>query len=201
MKHTVNRRLLETVAIALFGALLTLPSSAFADGVLKVGLDGSGSANFTVTNTSLSNSYTVDSGMSMAIEGQWPLGDNVDAGGGIGFMTYRQLTNYPGAGSMSFMPLYLKMRLHPKIDPQGATPYLNVELGLSVFNADSTLTNNGYLTPTGGGHFGFGGGVQFSKDFLAELMFTYDSGSLDYGGSSVIDVGYSKMTLSIGAIF
>ena len=201
MKKTANRKLAGTLAIALFGALFALPSSAYADGVLKIGLDGSGTADFTVTNTSLSSSYTVDSGMSMAFEGQWPLGDNLDAGGGIGFMTYRQLTDYPGVGSFSFMPIYLKMRLHPKIDPQGMTPYLNAEVGFSIFNADSTMTLNGYLTPTAGGHFGFGGGVQFSKDFIAELMFTYDSGSLDYNGSSVMDVGYSKMTLSVGALF
>lgn len=152
----------------------------------------------TISGTSASETYDADGGVSIAFEGHGAMGPNVDIGGGIEFQSYRELTQSTRGGSFQFVPIYLLMRLHPEMSD--ITPYLAMQLGFSIFNADDKFTG-GTLTTTPGGHFGFGVGVILDKNFLMEFMATVDSGGLQYNGEDVIDVSYSKVTFSIGVYF
>lgn len=196
MMQVIKKMMCSTVLAV--GILVVFSGSAMAEGVLKLGFDSAGTMEVTATGTTLSETYDANSGVSIAFEGHGAMGANVDIGGGIEFQSYRELTQYPGGGSFQFVPIYLLMRLHPEMSDM--TPYVAMQLGFSIFNADDKFTG-GTLTTTPGGHFGFGAGVILDKNFLMELMATVDTGGLQYNSEDVLDVSYSKVTFSIGIYF
>jgi hypothetical protein len=197
MIQVIKKMICSTVLAA--GISVLFSGSAMAGGVLKLGFDSAGSMEVTGSGTTLTKTYDANSGVSLAFEGHGAFGANVDLGGGIEFQSYRELTLYPGGGSFQFVPIYLLMRLHPEMSD--ITPYLAMQLGFSIFNADSKFTGNGFYTTKPGSHGGIGAGVILDKNFLMELMATVDTGGLQHNNVQVLDVSYSKVTLSIGLYF
>lgn len=175
-------------------------TSAHAGGVLKLGFDSASQIEITGTGTTSRGTFDVDSGLSMAFELHGTFGDNVDIGVGIELQSYRNLTNYPlGDAYIRFIPIYLSMRVHPKVN--GFTPYLSFQVGMAIFNADENITGNGFFTTTNGSHLAIGGGFIMGKNFFIELMASTDTGGLERNGTQVIDVSYSKVTLGFGLYF
>ena len=184
-------------------SMFMLAGNAIAGGTLKLGLDSAGTVNFKDSNgTAASDDYDVNSGMSLAMEGFGTAGNSVDFGVGIELQTYREVKSTSGTsgGSFQFVPIYLMMRLHPEMSD--FTPYLALQAGFSIFNADDKFKGYSSSVTTGpGGHFGFGVGAVMNKSFLMELLVTNDTGVLQVNGSDVLDVSYTKMTFSIGVNF
>ena len=184
-------------------SLFVLSSNAIAGGTLKLGIDSAGTVNFKDSNgTTTTKDYDVNSGMSIAMEGFGTAGNSVDFGGGIEFQTYREVKLASGAsgGSIQFVPIYLLMRLHPEMSD--FTPYLALQLGFSIFNADDKF--KGYsssVTTAPGGHFGFGIGAVMNKSFLLELLVSNDTGVVQVNGKNMVDVSYTKTIFSIGVNF
>ena len=176
--------------------------SAFAGGTLKLGLDSAGTVNFKDSNgTATTRDYDVNSGMSIAMEGFGTAGNSVDFGVGIEFHSYREVT-YRGVsgGSIQFVPIYLMMRLHPEMSD--FTPYLALQAGFSIFNADDKFKGyNSSVTTAPGGHFAFGIGAVMNKSFLLELLVSNDTGVVQVNGRDAVDVSYTKTTFSIGVNF
>ncbi len=197
MIQVIKKMICSTVLAV--GILVLFSGSAVAEGVLKLGFDSAGQMEVTGSGTTQSKTYDANSGVSLAFEGHGAFGTNVDFGGGIEFQSYRELTKFPGGGSFQFVPIYLLMRLHPEMSD--ITPYLAMQLGFSIFNADTKFTGNGFFTTTPGGHFGLGVGVILDKNFLMEIMSTVDTGGLQHNNVQVLDVTYSKVTLGIGLYF
>lgn len=197
MIQVIRKMICSTVLAA--GISVLFSGSAMAGGVLKLGFDSAGQMKVTGSGTTLSETYDANSGVSLAFEGHGAFGQNFDLGGGIEFQSYRELTLYPGGGSFQFVPIYMLMRLHPAMSD--ITPYLAMQLGFSIFNADNKFTSNGFYTTTPGGHFGLGVGVILDKNFLMELMSTVDTGGVQHNNAQVFDVTYSKVTLGIGLYF
>jgi len=164
---------------------------------VKIGMDSAGTMEATITGTTVSDTFDTDSGMSMALEGINPLNANVDFGFGIEFQTYRALSKSTTGGEFQFVPIYMVARVHPEMS--GLTPYLTMQLGFALFNADNKFASG--LDTSPGTHFGFGVGVILDKEFVIEFMMTEDTGGLTYGNEQVIDVSYSKATFSIGMAF
>jgi len=183
--------------------MFMLAGNAIAGGTLKLGIDSAGTVNFKDSNgTATTKDYDVNSGMSIAIEGFGTAGNSVDFGVGIEMQTYREmkLTSGASGGSFQFVPIYLMMRLHPEMSD--FTPYLAVQAGFSVFNADDKFKGfSSSVTTAPGGHFGLGVGVVMDKSFLLELLVTNDTGVVQVNGRDVVDVSYTKTTFSIGVNF
>ena len=177
--------------------------NAIAGGTLKLGFDSAGTVNFKDSNgTATTKDYDVNSGMSLAMEGFGTAGNSVDFGVGIELQTYREvmMTSGVSGGSFQFVPIYFLMRLHPEMSD--FTPYLAVQAGFAIFNADDKFKGyNSSVTTAPGGHFAFGFGAVMNKSFLMELLVSNDTGAVQLNGKSVVDVSYTKTTFSIGVNF
>ncbi len=176
---------------------ILLSTDVYAGGVLKVGIDSAGQHIATLSGTSTSVTDDVNNSVSIAFETHTESSKNLDYGLGIEFQAPRELTQYPGQGMFNFIPIYGLMRLHPEMSD--LTPYLTIQLGFAIFNGDQDYKGSSTLTP--GGHVGIGAGVIMDKNFLFEILATVDSGSVESGGVTVLDVQYSKVTFSIGSYF
>jgi hypothetical protein len=170
-----------------------------ATGVIKLGLDAAGQQEITISNTSLSETFDTDAGVSLALEVEGHLHRNFDLGFGLEVQFPRKLTN--SEGEFAFLPIYLLVKLHPEMSD--VTPYFIGQLGLALFNADERYRGAGGETQAGG-HVGIGGGLVLNNRFQFELLLTADSGQVTYPyplGVLNRDVVYSKMTLSAGFRF
>jgi hypothetical protein len=183
------------MAVALFLLGANCSAGAIADTYFKLGVDSSGSLNRTISGTSVTATDDVNGSASMAFESFAELSQNADMGFGVEFQVRRKLTKYKG--EFSFLPVYAAIRLHPELSD--FTPYFAMQLGLSIFNADSNIKGIGETTP--GAHVGIGVGCILDKDFVLELMATSDSGGVEYRGTPLLDVSYGKLTASVGAKF
>jgi hypothetical protein len=183
--------------------MFILAGNAIAGGTLKLGFDSAGTVHFKDSNgTATSKDYDVNSGMSIAMEGFGTAGNSLDFGFGIELQTYREvkLTSGVSGGSFKFVPIYVLFRLHPEMSD--FTPYLALQAGVSIFNADDKFKGYSSSVTTGpGGHLGVGIGAVLNKSFLMELLVTNDTGVLQVNGKNVLDVSYVKTTFSIGINF
>ncbi|HAS54696.1 MAG: hypothetical protein A2X56_01785 [Nitrospirae bacterium GWC2_57_13] len=164
---------------------------------MKVGIDSAGEQVWRVSGSSTYATFDVNNSGSFAFEFDSPVSDTMDFGGGVEFQVARELTGY--AGQFKFMPVYGYLRLHPAMSDM--TPYLVMQLGFSLFVADDIYT--GTLGETQSGmHLGLGGGIILDKNFIMELLYTVDTGSILYPSPVPdMEIEYSKLTMSVGFVF
>lgn len=192
MKHVLQA--------AALGLALICFDHARAGGVVKFGFDAPSEIEFSTTSPSARTTFDVDSGLNLALElhGAW---ENVDFGIGAEIQSWRTLSNHAAGGvQFQFIPIYLTMRLRPKLD-NNFVPYIALQAGVAIFRADDTLTLNGSLDTRAGAHFGLGVGAILGKAFVLELMVSRETGSFERNGTTVVDVAYPRMSFNLGAYF
>lgn len=121
--------------------------------------------------------------------------ENIDVGGGIQWQISRERKNLPG--KFWWVPIYGVIRIHPKLTE--ITPYAIAQVGYNFFGADNTYLAAPVKT-NGGLYWGVGGGLIFMRQFLLEVMYSENWGSVNAAGTSV-DVKNERISVALGYNF
>ena len=187
----------KTVILAVLSALLVLftMNSTFAGGVggtIKLGVDLAGDHDVSAPGDS--ESYDVDTGVSLSGELFGKIGNNFDIGVGITYQFPRSIEDFEG--DFNFIPIYFMIRA--RIETENIAPYFIGQLGYNFYEGEDEY--KGTLDLEGGLYYGLGVGVIIKKPFIIEAIFSVNNGTAE-GSNIEYDVEYSKVTLNFGYNF
>ena len=181
-KTTVYALMCALAIVALLGA-----GSAFADVMIKGGIDLSGTRDIEGDEDDVEQSFSV------AVEFTKPIAKLFHLGAGIEGQFPRSADGEDG--TFFFIPLYAVGRLQLPIPLE---PYATGKIGYNFF-----LGNEDYLLggkTKGGLHYGFGVGVVLFKFLVAEGSYSIYNGVQELGGSDS-DTTYKAFSLKAGVKF
>lgn len=171
--------------------------------VLRKGLEGLGGSKNVETGISLSIEYGSEYGS---------INDtSIKLGIGTTYQIPRSLKNFEG--DFNFIPIYSLIKICSVTNEP--TTYLIGQLGYNVlYEGESDY--KGELSLRGGIYYGIGVGLILNHNFQIEALYSINKGEGDYSGGTVehydsdygwiysyvspmsFDIGYSKISLSIG---
>jgi hypothetical protein len=181
-KTTMYALICALATVALLGA-----GSAFADVMIKGGIDLGGTRDIEGIEDDVEQSYSV------AVEFTKPIAKLFHLGGGIEGQFPRSADGEDG--TFFFIPLYAVGRLQIPIPLH---PYVTGKIGYNFF-----LGNEDYLMggmTKGGLHYGFGAGIVIFKFLVAEGSYSVCNGMQEWSGAD-FDTTYKAWSIKAGVKF
>lgn len=181
------KKLLVVVSLSL-ALVLALSSFAMADSVIKAGYDFSGNVK---GSNNVDTERDTDAGATLGYEYLFPQ-DQLEYGIGVQYQFERTVkdTNY----KFNFIPVYGV--LNYKFPVEGdVKPYVTARLGYNFLTANDDFKNA--HDTLGGLYYGAGFGVNISRQFIVEALYSENKGSLDGGN----DITNHQISLNVGYKF
>jgi len=162
------------------------------------------------------DSEPVESGWSLAVEGDIPLGNHFAVGGGVQYMGNRALTGDRFSGSFSFLPVYGQAQALLTGKGSKFRPYVKVQLGYNWFfstdafdrtvsGAWEQLKDLVDSSTNGGLYWSAGLGTYLFKYLLVEVMYMECRGNYSFIDSSFVradaDGAYRSVAVYAGVHF
>jgi hypothetical protein len=185
----MRKSILRAIA-SVVGVFALVTGSAFADVVIKGGIDLGGKHE--VENLGPDD---VETGYSIAAEFTKPVLKFLHLGAGAEYQFPRSVEG--DTGQFNFLPLYAVARV--TIPLNLFTPYATARVGYNfLFGDDDYKGIGGSLK--GGLHYGFGAGAIVFKFLLVEGIYAIYNGTGEFGGGDW-DINYSTFGIKAGVKF
>lgn len=162
---------------------------------IKVGFDFDGKYDLSEDIAGL-ETRNLDTGnnVSFAAEYIQYIYDYIGIGGGFSAQIPRWIDELPG--KFGFAPAYLSVKVRSWPQEPGLYAYISGQVGYNLFYGDSSFRDK-MSVREGGFYYGVGIGVVY-KAFLAEGLFSSNSGIMEDENNDKISVDYGKITVSVG---
>jgi len=187
------------LAIVLAMIIAFLPAiSVYAEsGMVRVKVAGQFGGNLYSSETG--NNLNVATGFALGAEALFGVLPWLQVGGGVEYQFLRGVS-FQGVsgGNLQFVPIYGILRVPYKLG--SIEPYAIARAGYAFYSGDSTFTDNGLISLSGGFYFTIGGGIAYRLGGFA--IFAEANYALDDGSESVVgvntNVSYTKVDVSAG---
>ncbi|PUU88678.1 MAG: hypothetical protein CI947_1870 [Halanaerobium sp.] len=135
--------------------------------------------------------YDSDMGYSVTGEYIMPYRNGFDLGAGITLQLDRDFEDYDG--NFGFTPIYGLAEYTMDNGPL----YFIGHLGFASFSVDHEM----FEDSSGGLYYALGAGMYITDQYTADILYTNNSGEIEYTDGETSDADYSKFTVSVGMRF
>ncbi|TDO93905.1 outer membrane protein with beta-barrel domain [Halanaerobium saccharolyticum] len=136
-------------------------------------------------------SYDTEMGYSVTGEYIMPYRNGFDLGAGITLQMDRDFEDYDG--DFGFTPIYGLAEYTMDDGPL----YFIGHLGFASFRVNHPEVENS----SGGLYYALGAGMYITDQYTADILYTNNSGEIEYTEGGTSDADYSKFTVSVGMRF